>query len=84
LDDQEEPEATVVADTPSLDVESSPLVPNVATRFRKRVAHGNGGVFLFPPGSIEFPAGALSQPQLPPLGRRTALMRGILDQEEML
>jgi hypothetical protein len=45
LGDKEELEAAVVADTPSMDVESSPLVPNVATRFRRTVGHGNGGVF---------------------------------------
>jgi cephalosporin hydroxylase len=38
-------EAVVVADTPSMEVESSPLVPNVATRFRRTVRHGTGGVF---------------------------------------
>ncbi len=31
---------------PLMDVESSPLVPNVATRFRRIVAHGNGGVLF--------------------------------------
>jgi hypothetical protein len=45
LDAEVEPEAAMVVDMPSMDVESRPLVPNVATRFRRTVKHGNGGVF---------------------------------------
>jgi hypothetical protein len=37
--------AAVVADTPSLEVESSSLVPNVLTKFRGTVEHDKGGVF---------------------------------------
>jgi hypothetical protein len=36
-----------VADTPLLDVESSPLVPDVLTRIRTAVAHNKGGVFAW-------------------------------------
>jgi hypothetical protein len=47
LDDKVEPEAAIATDTPSMDVESRPLVPSVATRFRRTVKHGNGGVFYY-------------------------------------
>jgi hypothetical protein len=40
-------EAAVVADMPSMDVESSPPVATVTTTFRKTVAHDNGGVLYF-------------------------------------
>ena len=35
-----------MADTPLLEVESSPLVPNVLKRFQSIVAHDKGGVFF--------------------------------------
>ena len=40
----------VVAAMPSMEVESSPVGPDVVTRFRRAVTHDNGGVFYFPDG----------------------------------
>jgi len=70
LDANEEPEAAVVADTPSMDVESSPLVPNVTTRFRRAVSHGKSGVFFLtrtirPGGMIKIGNGMAKGGKLP-------------------
>ena len=45
----------VVADMPSMEVESNPVGPDVTTRFRRAVRNGNGGGFYFPHGTDFFP-----------------------------
>jgi hypothetical protein len=42
----------VVAGTPLMEVESTPLGPDVATRFGRAVTHDNGGVFYSPAFSL--------------------------------